>query len=62
MQESHFFSSCVGKPGPHCRAHTPTEYLQEFLRMQDAVDAQLTMATWDASADYAMVSALCFDQ
>ena len=53
-KEPHWFSVCQSNlNAPHCLVKNETQYLREFLRLEEAVDSRLSLVTLDASADYA---------
>ena len=53
-KEPHWFSVCQNNlKAPHCLPQTESEYLRDFLRLEDAVASRLELVTLDASADYA---------
>lgn len=53
-KEPHWFSVCQSNiNAPHCEAKNETQWLRDFLRIKEAAESRLEMATLDASADYA---------
>ena len=53
-KEPHWFSVCQNNlNAPHCLVRNESQYLREFLRLEDAVASRLELVTLDASADYA---------
>ena len=54
LKEPHYFSVCQSNVNaPHCEAKNETQYLRDFLRIREAAESKLELATMDASADYA---------
>lgn len=53
-KEPHWFSVCQSNlNAPHCLVKNESQYLREFLRLEEAVASRLGLVTVDASADYA---------
>jgi hypothetical protein len=53
-KESHWFSQCKSDMNsPNCYAQSPSQYLREFLRLEEAAAGGLEHITFDASVDYA---------
>lgn len=54
VKESHWFSQCaVSVRAPTCHAHNESQYMQDFLRLDEAAASGLEKITSDASVDYA---------
>jgi hypothetical protein len=53
-KESHWFSQCkVDTNNMNCYAKSPSNYMREFLRLEEAAVGGLEHVTFDASVDYA---------
>ena len=54
VKESHYFTTCQHYwHHQNCMAHNTSHYIQEFLRLEDAVKSKLERVSVDASVDYA---------
>jgi hypothetical protein len=54
LKESHYFTACAKSwNDSNCKANSTQDYIDNYLRISDAVDKGLTAATVDASVDYA---------
>ncbi len=53
-KESHWFTQCKADlHNENCYAESPSHYMREFLRLEEAVAGGLEHVTFDASVDYA---------
>jgi Sulfotransferase family len=53
-KESHWFSQCKADlKSINCHAKSPSDYMREFLRLEEAAVGGLEHVTFDASVDYA---------
>lgn len=56
IKESHYFTVCKhSQISPNCKTHNESEYLRDFLRIEEAAAGRLEKVTVDASVDYAWV-------
>ena len=54
LKEAHYFTACAKSwNDTNCKANSTQDYIDNYLRISDAVDNGLTAATVDASVDYA---------
>lgn len=54
LKEPHHFSVCQHRlDAPHCMSKSESQYLRDFLRLENATASRLEKVTLDASADYA---------
>jgi hypothetical protein len=54
LKEAHYFTACAKSwNDTNCKANSTQDYIDNYLRISDAVDSGLTAATVDASVDYA---------
>ena len=54
LKESHWFSQCKQSlRHPNCHAANESQYMRDFLRLNEAVESGLEKVTFDASVDYA---------
>lgn len=54
LKEAHYFTACQKSwNDTNCKANNTKDYIQNFLRIQDAAEDGLLSATVDASVDYA---------
>lgn len=54
LKEPHHFSVCqYNLDAPHCMSKSESQYLRDFLRLENATASRLEKVTVDASADYA---------
>lgn len=54
LKEAHYFTACAKSwNDTNCKANSTQDYIDNYLRISDAVDNGLMAATVDASVDYA---------
>lgn len=54
LKEAHYFTACTKSwNDTNCKANSTQDYIDNYLRISDAVDNGLMAATVDASVDYA---------